>query len=87
MKNSILFLFILLTLFSCEKKKTFSEPNKLGKEVFSLLKDVNSKSFEEYKKQVISYEEIKNLVDDTSVPISESFRKDLKSVTPGNMRK
>lgn len=82
MKKSILLLiFITLTLFSCEQKKTFTEPNDLGKEVFSLIKDVNSKSFEQYKKQVISYDEIKSLINDSSISISESFRNDLKSVT------
>ncbi|MFN3755220.1 hypothetical protein [Flavobacterium sp.] len=82
MKKSILLLIVIsLSLFSCEQKKTFTEPNDLGKEVFSLIKDVNSKSFEEYKKQVISFEEIKSLVNDANVPISESFRNDLKSVT------
>lgn len=82
MKKSILLLIVMtLTLYSCDQKKTFTEPNDLGKEVFNLIKNVNSKSFEEYKKQVISYDEIKNLINDSSIPISESFRNELKSVS------
>jgi hypothetical protein len=53
----------------------------VGKAVFVLINKFNKITQEEYKNNVVSYSDLKELADDKKAPIGEYIRNDFKSIT------
>lgn len=90
-KIQVLHLIILLTILSCgtksETKVTYANPEEIGKAVFATINMSNKISLDAFKKIIISYSDIKELVKDKKAPIGEFLRNDFNSITLENYEK
>lgn len=82
MKNLKLGILLLLFISCGKERKSLIQPTEVGNKVFNLLKSMNKISSKEYEKLVITYEDIKDLANDSDAPLGDYLRNDLKSITP-----
>ncbi|MGC4040960.1 MAG: hypothetical protein QM710_09320 [Flavobacterium sp.] len=76
---------LLIALVSCVKeknptRKSIEMPSEVGKEVFGLLKKMNTIDAKKFADNVINYETFKELANDTTVSMDEYMRNELKAV-------
>ena len=76
-KASVLLLAIILT--GCEKKQVSHTPKEISSKVFEMLQNFDKKSVADYKEDVITFEELKDLANDKDIPLDEMVRNDFKA--------
>lgn len=81
MKNTLLksICFCLIALQSCKTKSQIDRPEKIGKQVFSILKKIQITTIDEYYSNFISIEELKNLFNNSEA--SEESKNEIALLT------
>lgn len=74
------FVLVLAVIFTgCEEKKVSHTPEEISKKVFEMLQNFDKKTLSDYKEDIITYNELKDLADDKDIPLDEMVRNDFKA--------